>query len=77
MEGRLYLKMVQFKFKNKKIPFSKKGDKIQVKLLTEDYQTYYKREAKLSNDKEIGELRRDLINYGIDLSPKLGVDWFE
>jgi len=69
--------MGQFKFKNKNIDYKKKGDKIEVKLMNEDYQVFYKKTVSIKDKKGIEQLRKDLSDYGIDLGMKKVIDWFD
>lgn len=64
-------------FKSKKITYENRGDKIEVKLMNETYQTFYKKVVSVHDKKGIQELYNDLVSYGIKIIPvPKDSEWF-
>ena len=46
-------------------PYSKKGDKIEVKMSDIDYNVYYKKKVAIDDEKALAILLNDLKNLGV------------
>ena len=55
------------KINTKNVPFEKRGDKIEVKLMDATWQVYYKKEFGLC---QLHKLLEELADYGIELEIK-------
>ena len=53
-----------------------KGDKIEVKVMNEDYHVFYKKTVALHDKKGMRKLMKDLSSYGITFENP-STDWFE
>lgn len=69
--------MGKFKFKDKHLDYKTRGDKIEIKLMDDAFQVFYKRSVSVNNKKELAQMMNDLRGYGIDLRKVMvEVDWF-
>lgn len=60
----------------KKVPFNMRDHKIEVRLLDESWQVYYKKIVGVGDKKGLKELSHDLHNNGI-IKHKEGTSWFD
>lgn len=68
-------------FKNKKVSFNKRGDKLSVKLRDANWNTIFEAEVGINDKKGMKELIMNLRNYGFDLrniiKKQEGRGWFD
>jgi len=72
--------MGKITFKNKQVPYNKRGDRILVKLMQSGWakeNTYYEKEVSLNDKKGMNMLATDLKSYGIILVGGDATDWFD
>jgi len=69
--------MSKFKWKNKSTIYKMKGDKIEVRIMNEDYHVYYKKAVGINDEKGKRALIKDLNNLGITFPKQTTGDWFE
>ena len=68
------------KWKSKNIPYNMKGDKIEVKLMDDDFQPYYYKLVRLNDVKNMDKLHEDLEHMGAgkrEIKKSVVMDYFE